>query len=601
KYEVPNPFTSLDDYAFAECNWTTVIVHENVTQFAIGVFQDAHIEVVELPNTMSEIGDEMFRECASLKEVKLPNKLTRIGINCFVGCTNLKQIQLPTSIQILDDNSLGDVEVSNTYSEFEVLQHVGKNVLNKLHFTTFVLPEDVKDANSYFENCKELTAVTFNQSICELNRTFCYCESLKEVVIPETITQIGDFCFSKCISLTHVDLPQNICTLGDNTFESCVSLNVLTLPHNVTKLGNKCFKNCKLLSRINTRHIINMGKSCFKNCTQLSAITVKSTTRYGISCFAHCNIKSVVFPKEVVTSYVSSEERFCNFDTHIVDFGLKMFVSATSLQSVALPTNIDVLPNMMFSGCVALSSVKGTNHVTEIGNSSFANCCRLTEIQLEKVVSFGNSALCGVGITHINFNTQTTRLGECCLSNTPITHIEIPEAVCEMYKMLADCDKLEDVTLYSDYLYTPLIFSRCTSLKTITFANDTNIIKTDIFKDCVLLEKVVFFGEISDIGNHLFKEKTKLQEVYFPSTLTHIGREVFSGCEQLTKVGDCQRVQIISQKAFQNCKSLKEMNLSSHLKKIEMNAFVGCTSLETEFCNTFGITTEILPTKQTKK
>ncbi|ELP86818.1 hypothetical protein EIN_367130, partial [Entamoeba invadens IP1] len=300
KYEVPNTITKMDDYAFAESNWKTVIVHENVTDFGKGIFKNARVELVELPNSLSEFGDEMFCECTFLTKINLPPHLTRIGAKCFVECSDLKEIKLPTTIQILDDSCFGDVEVNNKFSELKNLKEVGGDVLYKFHPTSFVIPDNYKVANWLFDNCKELTAVTFNQTICELNNTFCCCERLKKIVIPVTITKIGDSCFLNCSSLTQIDLSNTICELGDLAFENCVSLSTLSLPKNVTKLGKKCFKNCGVLSHIDTKYIKQIGKSCFKNCKQLGTINVELTTEFEMSCFSHCNLNEIVFPNDVI-------------------------------------------------------------------------------------------------------------------------------------------------------------------------------------------------------------------------------------------------------------------------------------------------------------
>ncbi|ELP91161.1 hypothetical protein EIN_149680 [Entamoeba invadens IP1] len=591
KYEVPNTITRLDDFSFAECNWDTIIVHENVSDFGKGVFKNAGVQLVKLPNSLSEFGDEMFCGCYLLKEFNFPPHLTRIGTKCFVECPNLKEIKLPTTIQILENDCFGDVEVNNKLSELKNLKEVGGDVLLKFHLTTFVIPENFKNANSLFKNCKELTAVTFNKTICELNNTFCCCESLKEFVIPETITKIGESCFSQCSSLTRVDLSQNICELGDSTFENCVSLSTLSLTQNVTKLGKKCFKNCEVLSHIDTKYIKKIGKSCFKNCTQLDTIDVNLTTKYGMSCFSHCKLHDLVFPNEVVKSYVYTYIKSYNKKTYIVDFGLKMFVSATSLKSISLPTNIDKIPDMMFYGCVALTSITGTHQITELGNSCLEECSSLSDFHLENVVVYGDSALKGVNITRIVINTQTTRLGDFCFTNTPITRIEIPQAVCEMGNIFVNCGKLEELTFNNNVVEkNGFGLNGCTNLRCLTFAGDNNIFNNKLFNGCQSLEKVVFVKGITDLKEFIFHKNNKLKEVDFPSTITAIKQGAFSECEKLTKVGDCQGVQFISQKAFYNCKSLKEVNLSSQLKNIDMSAFGGCTSLTVDFIQKFGIT-----------
>jgi hypothetical protein len=53
---------------------------------------------VELPEQLSTIGEEAFRDCRSLSAMVLPRKLSVIDDEAFRSCVNLQEIVLPTSL-----------------------------------------------------------------------------------------------------------------------------------------------------------------------------------------------------------------------------------------------------------------------------------------------------------------------------------------------------------------------------------------------------------------------------------------------------------------------------------------------------------------------
>lgn len=59
-----------------------------------------------------------------------------------------------------------------------------------------------------------------------------------DVVIPDGVTSIGDWAFSRCEGLTSVTMPDSVTTIGDYMFHSCKSLTSVTIPDSVTSIGS---------------------------------------------------------------------------------------------------------------------------------------------------------------------------------------------------------------------------------------------------------------------------------------------------------------------------------------------------------------------------
>ena len=70
-----------------------------------------------------------------------------------------------------------------------------------------------------------------------------FCTSLKNITLPESVTEIGNMAFVICSSLTNITIPESVTEIGIGAFEWCTSLKKISLPKKV-KLGNNVFLGC---------------------------------------------------------------------------------------------------------------------------------------------------------------------------------------------------------------------------------------------------------------------------------------------------------------------------------------------------------------------
>ena len=64
------------------------------------------------------------------------------------------------------------------------------------------------------------------------------------VVIPDSVTSIGESAFWLCSSMTSVTIPDSVTSIGERAFHGCSSLTSVTIPANVTSIGNRAFLDC---------------------------------------------------------------------------------------------------------------------------------------------------------------------------------------------------------------------------------------------------------------------------------------------------------------------------------------------------------------------
>ena len=163
--------------------------------------QDRQLTTVLLPNTLTAIA---FSGCSSLTEINLPASLTSIGEYAFSGCFSLTEINLPDNL-----TSIGGYAFYDCSS------------LTEIH-----LPASLTSIGEYaFSGCSSLTEINLPANLTLIRvGAFYYCSSLTEINLPASLTSIGEYAFSGCSSLTkvtcHALVPPKLNGFSDGTIEN---------------------------------------------------------------------------------------------------------------------------------------------------------------------------------------------------------------------------------------------------------------------------------------------------------------------------------------------------------------------------------------------
>ncbi len=167
------------------------------------------LEIVELPETMEEIGDYTFLSCEKLRDIRLPKDLKRIGDGAFKNCKSLKSINIPSNIKDIQKevfcgcNELKDVVLPNGI--INILDGAFKDCF---HLRTIELPES-------------LTNISVNQWGWHYEYgAFENCRVLEKIIIPSGVISIGSKSFKGCINLTAVTISENT-KWQDDSFSGC--------------------------------------------------------------------------------------------------------------------------------------------------------------------------------------------------------------------------------------------------------------------------------------------------------------------------------------------------------------------------------------------
>jgi hypothetical protein len=103
--------------------------------------------------------------------------------------------------------------------------------------------------------------------------TFFNCTALQSIVIPASLTQLGDYMFDGCTGLTNVVLTNTLTGIGNGAFGGCSSLTSLTIPNGVTSIGSAAFVACTALASVTIPgSVTNIGDTAFENCSSLTGV-----------------------------------------------------------------------------------------------------------------------------------------------------------------------------------------------------------------------------------------------------------------------------------------------------------------------------------------
>ena len=145
--------------------------------------------------------------------------------------------------------------------------------------------------------------------------SFCHCESLESIVIPDSVTSIGNRAFNECDSLRSVVISDGVTSIGDGAFQFCSSLNDIIIPDSVTSIGIYAFGECTSLSSlVISDSVTSIGNWAFYYCDALRSVVIPDgVTSIGVGAFIGCkSLKSLEIP-DSVTSIGFGAFSYCYF------------------------------------------------------------------------------------------------------------------------------------------------------------------------------------------------------------------------------------------------------------------------------------------------
>ncbi len=619
--------TSLTDiatYAFSGCSLLkTINLPASLRTIGKNAFTGTGLTSVTIPASVETIDEKAFYNSKVLAQITFEGtaeangKLKTIGKNAFEG-TLLTDISFPvsennitlgqnlfgTKNEILNTIYLSEsiIDIGIAFSGCTAIQKITVSDKSENFYADPIQPfllSKNKDALRYYYGSINGTIDLFNVDNGDGNKSSTIIEidekvfenqtGLTSIVIPKTVTTIGQHAFKGCTALETVTFEKGsmLTTIGVAAFRECSSLKAIQIPKNVRELqGNgidptqnkemitsRIFSKCSSLKTVTFEEgsvLEVIGRYTFENCTLLENIVIPSTVKtFGEKAFYQCkSLKEVTLPANLELTVDSKS----------------VFDGASTLEVVNFPEKpkYTILPEGFFSGCAMLSSstIGGVKQegfvvpaeITEIGNTAFSGCASITKLTLsDSTTKIGNYAFRNTGIATMVLPNSINAIGNYAFSESDLVEIKLPSGL-EQSKFGTN------------------VFSKCLSLTTVdmTAATGLTTIPVSTFDGSPLfrygknaqgeLVEFVIPQNIKELGNYAFRN-TGLVNLVVPDSITKFGSGVFTNCNKLESIE--YNATIMGSSMFKACKALTTVKFSddTDIQK-GSNAFEGCSSLK---------------------
>ena len=328
--------SEIDGYAVTEIGisepWDNGL-SENMIFFEGSFEGRTDIESVFIPDGVSKIGDNAFKNCTCLKSVWISGSVKTLGISAFEGCTALESVVLAEGLEEIGSNAffgctaLGEIVLPDSVNAVCTgALAAGTAKITASERNPFFLTVDgnlyTKDGKTLLQYAagKQDSAFTCPASVTEINAlALRSCEALTDVVLGENVMTIESEAFCDCKNLSFIHIPDRVSIIGESAFRGCVSLSRPRFGYGVREIGAFAFNGCASLHQAPL-------------CDGVTEI------RWGTFC-ACASLHKIFVPDSV---------------TCIADFA---FSDCTALQEVSLPSSLTYLDEGAFRGCSSLKTV----------------------------------------------------------------------------------------------------------------------------------------------------------------------------------------------------------------------------------------------------
>ena len=259
-----------------------LIIEEGIQYIGKDAFYSTNISSVDIPDTVTEIGDEAFFACYNLKDVDIPDSVKRIGDGAFEWC-DIDSIEIPYGVESIGSNAFWDCKMEEVYLPESITEIGGAAFRGIVPLRKIVLPSQLTEIEEYvFCECENLTEIVIPDGVKTIGvNAFRLCSSLTRIVIPEGVTNIGNYCFGDCSSLTEIVIPESITDIGEFCFTDCSGLTEIKIPDGVKNIERGTFSGCTGLKSVeipaSVQSFESAGEGVFDRCDNLRDIYYKGT------------------------------------------------------------------------------------------------------------------------------------------------------------------------------------------------------------------------------------------------------------------------------------------------------------------------------------
>ena len=512
---IPDSVTKIGSHAFYGASITSFIFGKNISEIANNTFAycDKLQTEIKIPNSVITINERAFFNSA-ITSVIFGDNLERIGKEAFLCCYNLKcTISFPKSLNYIGDSCFACSQINGTIdgSNLEIIED---SCFMRTHISSFIFPSKINKIPDYLFINSDLSG---------------------EIILPETVKEIGDFSFT-FTQITKINFPISLIIIGVCAFYSCNKLTIHTSELRLVTIKSSAFYDCSLLAKTIDIEADFIGPRAFQGCSSIIMLEIRTNSPIEKMTFEYCtSLKSVI---------ISSP------DNSIEYIGKAAFAYCTSLKEVILPEEIKTIKANAFYMCSSYSGRLDLTiypNLTTIGDEAFFGCN-----QLFGELSFPDSleTICNGSFTGCHIT------GSLVIPNNVKTIGPYAFFKCtELSGIISIGDSVTDIG--------DSAFALCSNVAgNIIFGQKVEIIHKRAFFGCsAITGNLILPPNIREIRDAAFYNCVSLKgELTLPNSLQYIGDNAFAECKELTgSLTIPKSVQRIGKNAFFNCKGFDDI------------------------------------------
>lgn len=598
------------------------------------------INSVTIPKEIKTIGKRAFAECRSLKTITIGEGAVEVAGDAFEGCYNLANGGIEKIVFVTDvsgasawikSGALQNLKVkylypSNDTSWTKEVQEKFGTQGSWIAYESFV---DDAGINWIYQKKENQTvsllgylgvlgtkAIEIPEELSGLkvveipDRTFIDSYDIESVVIPTTVTKIGEAAFGDCGKLKNVRILGNVGEIANRLFAECWSLETIELPDGITAIGDYAFGSCQSLkSVVIPDSVIRIGDSAFHDCLKMESLKLsKNLQEVGENAFRiNPCLKEIVIPGTL---------------TEIPE---NAFFGCSSLTYVQISEGVEIIGERAFEACRGMNKLVIADTVKTIMARAFSNNTRLDSIifygdspeimgnAFENVTgtayySFSNKGWTenifqnyGGSLTWTNYSTAEESEGPAWLyrlnedksiavighmSEEPLTKLIIPTEIARRSvttiapAAFAGVVSLTDVTIPAQVTnIEKRAFLGCENLKNVNIHSSLDVLQEEVFAGCTSLKEFSIPETVTTLEKGVFDQCSGLETIVIPSSVSVIGEDAFYRCENLKNVEIGNGTTIIGSSAFAFCEKLEGIILPEKLLELGKGLFAGCENL----------------------
>ncbi|MBQ9127999.1 MAG: leucine-rich repeat domain-containing protein, partial [Thermoguttaceae bacterium] len=515
------------------------------------------LETVEIPATAKTIEPNAFYRCVALKKISIPASVEQMG-GAFNRCDGLEQFEVDPKNPVY--KSENGALLSADGKTFYGIVAVERDAEAEAKAAAEVAATEGVDAatpkpiykNPVYrvpDGVEKIVSLAFDDDAGMRN-------AFTEIVLPESVKEIGRYAFVQCSRLEKAFLPKNVAKIGDGVFKRCDALKTIEIsPEN----PNFRTENGMLLSR-DGRTLYDVFDDCGETVLRVPNGVESVLDSSAWTAFEEGpTYAEVVLPESLTT--VSADA----------------FAGWKNLKSITIPKKVRNIETRAFIACPLLAEVVLKSGDTVWSGGSFERCAPNLKVRVEEDKS-EPGATADAETTSEPFEWREVRQDEVWILSVrdkKATSVVIPETLggapvkAIAYQVFAGMRELKTVRL-PKYLETiePAAFDGCVKLENVEFAKDENGV---VASNLQRIKALAFRGCVS------------LKSFAAPDSLVEIDGSAFFGCSALETATGGKNLEKIAAGAFADCVALKRFDCSSceKLTQIENNAFGNCGALST--------------------